>query len=371
MKGAASLILESYYPLLKLHFNDIKNVGITYPIPQFRLETLHLLAVEAIEVLKTHSALISCESDVVVVGDIHGNIHDLLRILTLNRTPPLTHYIFLGDYVDRGTYSIEVVTLLLAFLIRWPESIILLRGNHEVAHVNENYGFKEQIIEMYNDETLWKAFNNVFNFLPIGVILKQKYFCVHGGISPNLNCALDLVSLELPISNTKGLVDELLWSDPTEFHCTFLENKRGYGYIFGSLSTKKFLANSNLIKIIRGHQCVQFGIEQLHKGRVFTVFSSSNYDKPFHLCGYLLINDEGIIDKNLSYLKPVQHCEACFENIKAIESDRKSMAVMMFLHNATKIYVRPRSRTIKPVQSSFFKPVIPITCQSTNAKTKP
>lgn len=137
-----------------------------------------------------------------LVGDIHGQYTDLLRLFEYGGFPPESNYLFLGDYVDRGKQSLETICLLLAYKIKFPENFFLLRGNHECASINRIYGFYDECKLMhlvlfvfspivllgkrrYNIK-LWKTFTDCFNCLPIAAIIDEKIFCCHGGLSPDL-----------------------------------------------------------------------------------------------------------------------------------------------------------------------------------------
>ena len=100
--------------------------------------------------------------------------------------PFLTHFIFLGDYVDRGKPSLETILLLLCYKIKYPENFFILRGNHECASINRIYGFYDECKRRYNIK-LWKTFTDCFNCLPIAAIIDEKIFTMHGGLSPDLN----------------------------------------------------------------------------------------------------------------------------------------------------------------------------------------
>ena len=110
---------------------------------------------EAINVLREHhkTALIEINQGAIVVGDIHGNLTDLVRILLANGLPPVARYLFLGDFVDRGPFSIEVISLILALKVLYPECIYIIRGNHEVRDVNRIYGFHDEIEKLRHSAT--------------------------------------------------------------------------------------------------------------------------------------------------------------------------------------------------------------------------
>ena len=118
--------------------------------------------------------------------DIHGQYYDLLRFLKEAGPPPQTNYLFLGDYVDRGQQSIETMCLLLAFKIKYPESVFLLRGNHECQNISRIYGFYNECSRRYN-VSLWRKFINLFDVMPVSALIEDKILCMHGGLSPKLN----------------------------------------------------------------------------------------------------------------------------------------------------------------------------------------
>ena len=99
--------------------------------------------------------------------------------------PPGSNYLFLGDYVDRGKQSIETVCLLLAYKIKYPEGVFMLRGNHECQNISRMYGFWDECKRRYNIK-LWKSFIDLFNYLPVAALVEDKILCMHGGLSPDL-----------------------------------------------------------------------------------------------------------------------------------------------------------------------------------------
>lgn len=109
-----------------------------------------------------------------------------MRLFELGGFPPDSNYLFLGDYVDRGKYSIETICLLLAYKIKYPENFFILRGNHECSTINKLYGFYDECKRRYNIK-LWKLFGDCFNTLPVMAIIDDKIICMHGGLSPDLN----------------------------------------------------------------------------------------------------------------------------------------------------------------------------------------
>jgi serine/threonine-protein phosphatase PP1 catalytic subunit len=109
----------------------------------------------------------------------------LLKLFEVAGTPPDANYLFLGDYVDRGKFSIESICLLMCYKVKFPENFFMLRGNHECASINKIYGFYDDCKRRFSVK-LWKMFTDMFNCFPISACIDDKILCMHGGISPEL-----------------------------------------------------------------------------------------------------------------------------------------------------------------------------------------
>ena len=283
--------LVPYHEILSLAPEEVNKIGDSVKIPLFSQEHLLDIIKTAKRTISMNPPLRYLNGPIVVVGDLHGNFHDLIRILLMNGLPPKTHYLFLGDYVDRGDFSIEVITLLLLLKINFPEEITLLRGNHEFRKINETYGFLKSVKKVYGNVQLWEEFNICFDYLPFAAVIDNYYFCVHGGISSDLNSLSQINNIQLPFRDdaTDKLVEDLVWSDPNQGVPMFESNPRGPGQYFGIIAVSEFFKNTGLKMIIRAHECVN-GMRMTLQNQVCTVFSSSNYNRSNNDGGFLYID---------------------------------------------------------------------------------
>ncbi|KAI5326374.1 hypothetical protein L3X38_035448 [Prunus dulcis] len=264
------------------------------------------LCVNARQIFLSQPNLLEVRAPVRICGDIHGQYQDLLRLFEYGGYPPSATYLFLGDYVDRGKQSLETICLLLAYKIRYPDKIFLLRGNHEDAKINRIYGFYDECKRRFNVR-LWKIFTECFNCLPVAALIDEKILCMHGGLSPELENLDQIKELQRPTDiPDNGLLCDLLWSDPDARIEGWAESDRGVSCTFGADKVIEFLDKNELDLICRGHQVVEDGYEFFAKRRLVTIFSAPNYGGEFDNAGALLSVDEGLVC-SFEILKPVDN----------------------------------------------------------------
>jgi diadenosine tetraphosphatase ApaH/serine/threonine PP2A family protein phosphatase len=226
--------------------------------------------------------VLTVDSPLVIVGDIHGNLDDLIRIFQRYRYPPSTHYLFLGDYIDRGAHSIEVLALLLALVLLHPDHMHLLRGNHETRPITMEYGFREMVSKKLGAD-VYESAGECFEAMPVCGIVNREIFCVHGGIPGGMGRIVGRVPEEA--------VMDLLWADPRGAGRKRRGSRRG----FSREELNEFLKENGLRMMIRAHKfasrgfCWNFGEE----GKCLTVFSSSGYQGKGNMGAVAIVGAEG------------------------------------------------------------------------------
>jgi serine/threonine-protein phosphatase PP1 catalytic subunit len=218
----------------------------------------------------------------------------------------------LGDYIDRGENSLETVCLLFAYKVKYPESIFLLRGNHECGSVNRLYGFYDDIYKYFSDFKLWKVFSEAFMTIPYVAIVEDKIFAVHGGISQEEEIVDRLQTTQRPVETPdQGFLCDIVWADPNpkEDAEPFEVNERGAGTLFSPSAINEFRLRYNLKILVRGHQVVERGYDFPfgEDGGIVTIFSAPAYGGQYKNDGAVMK-----VDANLNWT---------FETFPPVERD--------------------------------------------------
>ncbi|VVB16077.1 unnamed protein product [Arabis nemorensis] len=281
------------------------------------------LCLKAMEILVEESNVQRVDAPVTICGDIHGQFYDMKELFKVGGDCPKTNYLFLGDFVDRGFYSVETFLLLLALKVRYPDRITLIRGNHESRQITQVYGFYEECLRKYGSVNVWRYCTDIFDYLRytplnslvlelrviiisincnanflsfICSLVENKIFCVHGGLSPAI-MTLDQIRTidrkqEVP---HEGAMCDLLWSDPEDIVDGWGLSPRGAGFLFGGSVVTSFNHSNNIDYICRAHQLVMEGYKWMFNSQLVTVWSAPNY---CYRCGNVAAILE--LDENLN-----------------------------------------------------------------------
>jgi len=242
----------------------------------------------------------------IIVGDLHGRYNELWKIVR-NVTRHVNskvqekyenRFIFLGDYVDRGSHSLELILLLFAWKILFPHMVLMIRGNHEVMKINYFYGFYQEVLRKYRKgrqaTEVYRVINETFCYLPLAIIL-NNIFCVHGGLSPLLSNVEQIDQLKIPLKILENTIEyDILWADPDPYLTAAYVPTTTRGPKFGEKAVEEFLKNHDEIdQIIRAHQCVTMGYLEHFDKKCITVFSAPGY-KTGQRCAavYVLYHDD-------------------------------------------------------------------------------
>ena len=297
-------------------YDNSKMENIHSSLPFSNQEIFELIK-EVKPLLEKDHSLIRIRSPCKVFGNIHGVYDDLMRYFESFGNPSddnqmgdinVMQYIFLGDFCDRGLYSLEVILLLFALKIKYPDFIYLIRGHHEDKNINLKYGLGDECHERLLDDienplSIFSNINKAFDYLPFGVLVDNNILLIHGGIGSSINSLEDIENIKRPINvelnpnNTLQLnIIDLLWSeysdniDNIEVNNERDKNKNGFIVKYGKERLDKFMVDNKINLIITAHQFVKEGFTTFNNDRLLTVFSATNYmDKYKNIGGMITI----------------------------------------------------------------------------------
>lgn len=327
--------------------NDTNKIA----LPLVDIPTLKLICETAAENFKRDDNMMRLEGKYIVVGDLHGHLMDLFRIFKHSGWPPQNKYLFLGDIVDRGEFSLETATLILLLKALYPEHVYMIRGNHEFPQLYLLGGFGEELRNTYKDFDVTPYFDMAFFDIPIGAIINKRYLCIHGGIGPRVNKINDIEMISRPLVDCADDISQtVLWSDPNPYVTGFQPSTRGCGYFFGEEECVQFADRNGIDMIVRGHECVEKGVEFHFQRRCMTVFSASKYcNSTNNKCGIAVFLESGAME--ITTFPPVKNY--------VLRSKSRFYSLDFFTHKAPvpKLPVITRQYTEK---STTFRKLTPV-----------
>ncbi|MFX0047161.1 MAG: metallophosphoesterase [Candidatus Hermodarchaeota archaeon] len=292
----------------KTFLNEI--IRAPYKISELKFQYISQILGEAVEIFKEENLLLEfnfddSNSELYVIGDIHGNLDTLMRLIEIigKENPELV--IFLGDIVDRGIKQLECLILILALKIRYPNKYYLLRGNHETLEMNQNYGFFQDFISKFNDQKKFDEILALYNTLPFCALINKSILCLHGGIPEDIAILKKISGLKLKDnvllfkSIAKSLM-QIMWNDPKSELKGFSESFRGPGIkFFGEDVFDGFMKEYGLNYLIRSHEIFPEGFKWFFKKRLLSIFSSANYRGKFapNPASYAIIRNNLVFPK--------------------------------------------------------------------------
>jgi len=229
-------------------------------------------------------AKISGDQCVTVIGDTHGDIDTVKKIerqfFQGQENAAGDRLLFLGDYVDRDVRDIENINYILNLLVKYPNKVILLRGNHEEYFINADYGFLDNL-ERQGIGDYYGLYEEVFKRLPLACFLHDmSIFCCHGMTPVEITTIADINKLEKTarLGNFEPIMMQLLWNDPqAEDDESSFPSLRGVGFTVGRQDLDGFMAANGINLVIRSHQAFPEGYRFLFDRKVLSIFSRPNY----------------------------------------------------------------------------------------------
>jgi serine/threonine-protein phosphatase 2A catalytic subunit len=262
-----------------------KCIATLFECKQILENEVELLCDKCCELLVKESNVVEINPSVTVCGNICGQLPDLLELFKNGGNPPYTSYLFLGSYVNRGDFSVETMSLLVALKVRYPDRITLLRGSHEGRQITQIYGLYDECLRKYGSSNVWQYFTDLFEYLPLSAVIGGRIFCVHGGLSPSIDSLEEIMELHrIQETPHEGPLSDMLWSDPDDRNGWGI-GAAGPGYQYGEDIVREFNQRNNLQLIIRSHQMVIDGFQWMSPEKhLVTIFSAPNY---VYRCGNL------------------------------------------------------------------------------------
>ena len=282
-----------------------------YSITNLDFDIISEILEQVKEIFKDESLLLEFDLDnseeAFVIGDIHGNLQPLIKLLDIINQEKPKLVISLGDIVDRGANQLECLIVILAYKILNPKSFFILKGNHETFEMNQAYGFFYDFLGKFKDPNKFNEILAVYSVLPICAIVNKSILCLHGGIPEDIEILSKLKGLKTrnidqSLMNSIGDgIFQIIWNDPKESLRNFKGSFRGPEInFFGEEAFNKFIDANNLKYLIRAHECFPEGYRWFFNNKLLSIFSAANYRGPSsNPASYAIIRKDTLVPKTV------------------------------------------------------------------------
>lgn len=263
---------QRLFPKLKEGGNTINARGLQDHLlrgGQLSARDVMLIVSTATRVFQSEPNILSLDVPVNICGDVSGQVQDLSKLFEVGGSIDTSSYLFLGNYCNSGNSCVETLTLLYALKILNRNKLFLIRGNRDSRLMGDFSDLKRQCITRFGVD-VYQAILASFDALPLAAVVNRQFFCVHGGLSPELTSLDDVRAVnrfrEPP---PFGLMCDLLWADPAgEYAPTSrdhfeLNNRRECSYEFTYFAACDFLEKNKLLSVVRAGQPLEDGFKML------------------------------------------------------------------------------------------------------------
>jgi len=270
---------------------------LTFNLPIFPVEDVEVLCNIVTDIFSKEDAVLTIDGPVVVVGSLHGHIFDLLRVLKLNGFPPETKYLFMGNFINNGDFSLETSIILFCLKALYPQHVSIIRGNNEFDYMCSRYGLFNEIAKSYNNSRAYGAFLSAFAQIPLACVINNNIVCLSAGIGPKNKSIRKLIDFPRPIHEFKDdFISSILWSEPSQNHNYFVPNPNGNGYSFGKQSFMEFMQHNSYKIMIRTQNNIPEGHCYGFDDRLISISStSSTIEKELNMTSILTVLPDSMI----------------------------------------------------------------------------
>ncbi len=276
-----------------------------YIISGLEFHSISQILQQAVDILKEENLLLELNvddinSEIFVIGDIHGNLASLQKLIEIIVGTNPKFVVFLGDIVDRGPFQLECLILVLALKIQQADRFFFLKGNHESLEINQYYGFYQEFISKFKDQKKFEDVLALYKVLPICALVNRSILCLHGGIPEDNDILTKLKGiktrdLDLIFKNTYKSLMQIMWNDPKSKLNGFSDSFRGINIKnFGEDVFNAFMRENKLKHLIRSHELFPEGFKWFFKKQLLSIFSSANY-RARNPASYAIIKNTSVI----------------------------------------------------------------------------